>query len=519
MPTSLPSVPLGVRGLTKAYDGTTVVDDVHLDLRPGEIHALLGENGAGKSTLIKMLSGLVHADAGHLTLTPDAGDLVAGGLGVDATRTEQVDPPHSVHQAQQLGIVALPQELSLVPTMNATDNITLGQPVGIRAGVVSAAKQRAYATEQLARLNQQVSMRTPVGELSPVQQTMVAVARALAQDARYLILDEPTAALTDSEAQQLFAVLRQLRAQQVAILYVSHRLEEVFALCDTATVMRNGRVVATKPMTEWTPDDVIAAMIGRSQDSLYPDRATHHGGTALQVEDLTGFRLRDVTLDLKEGQVLGIAGLAGSGRSELLRTIAGAQRPRHGAITVNGTPLKPGSVRRAMRHGVALVPEERRTQGLIGGHTIRENISIANLRTVSSAGIVFKRRERDLATTQATALQVKAQSTNQPVEQLSGGNQQKVVLAKYLARQPKVLLLDEPTRGIDIGTKAEIYTLIRKLAADGVAVIVVSSEIPELIGISDQIAVLHEGHLVAQVDAADATEDEILNYCYGRHQQ
>ncbi|WP_228389408.1 sugar ABC transporter ATP-binding protein [Cumulibacter manganitolerans] len=504
MPTSPLSAPLGVRGLTKAYDGTIVVDDVHLDLRPGEIHALLGENGAGKSTLIKMLSGLVHGDAGHLTTGPDQAEQPA---------------PRSVHQAQQLGIVALPQELSLVPTMNAADNIALGQRVGIRAGIVSAAKQRAYAAEQLARLNQTVPMRTPVGELSPVQQTMVAVARALAQDARYLILDEPTAALTDAEAQQLFTVLRQLREQQVAILYVSHRLEEVFALCDTATVMRNGRVVATRPMTDWTPDTVVSAMIGRSQDSLYPDRTSQPGAPVLRIDGLTGFRLRDVTLEARAGEVLGIAGLAGAGRSELLRTVAGAQRPRHGTITVDGRPLKPGSVPRAIRAGIALVPEERRTQGLVAGHTIRENISIANLAAVSTAGVVAGRRERDLATTQSTALQVKSTSIAQPVEQLSGGNQQKVVLAKYLAQKPAVLLLDEPTRGIDIGTKAEIYALIRRLAADGVAIVVVSSEIPELIGLSDRIAVLHEGHLVAQVPADGATEDEILNYCYGRHQQ
>lgn len=448
-----------------------------------------------------MLAGLVAADAGHLVIG------------------REIAPPRSVSQAQQLGVVALPQELSLVPTMNATDNIALGQRIGIRAGVVSAGRQRKYAERQLARLGQVVPMTVPVRELSPVQQTMIAIGRALAQEARYLILDEPTAALTDQEAQQLFGVLRQLREDGVAVLYVSHRLEEVFALCDTATVMRNGRIVATKAISDWTQGSVVSAMIGRDQKTLYPKRDPRPGPRVLTVEGLNGLRLRDINLSVDEGSVLGVAGLAGSGRSELMRIIAGAQRPRSGTISVAGTTLRTGSVTRAMRAGIALVPEERRSQGLVLGHTIRENISIGNLGTVSRYGLVAKARERAITAQQTAALQVKAASFEQPVEQLSGGNQQKVVLAKYLAQQPKVLLLDEPTRGIDIGTKAEIYALIHRLAADGVAVIVVSSEIPELIGVCDRITVLNEGRVVAQVAADGATDDEILNYCYGRHQQ
>ncbi|PRZ40472.1 ribose transport system ATP-binding protein/rhamnose transport system ATP-binding protein [Antricoccus suffuscus] len=501
MPTSQPTLaPLRVAGLTKSYDGTTVVADLDLEIMPGKIHALLGENGAGKSTLIKMLSGLVTADSGHLTTD------------------REVSPPRTVKQAQRLGIVALPQELSLVPTMNATDNIALGQRVGIRAGIVSAGRQRQYAERQLARLNQTIPMTVPVRELSPVQQTMIAIGRALSQDARYLILDEPTAALTDQEAQQLFGVLRQLRDDGVAILYVSHRLEEVFALCDTATVMRNGTIVATKAISEWTQDAVVSAMIGRDQNTLYPERESRPGPQVLTVEGVDGFRLRDINLRVDAGSVLGIAGLAGAGRSELMRIIAGAQRPRSGRIGVAGTTLRTGSVTRAMRAGIALAPEERRSQGLVLGHTIRENVSIGNLGAVSRYGLVTKARERAITTQQTAALQVKARSSEQPVEQLSGGNQQKVVLAKYLAQLPKVLLLDEPTRGIDIGTKAEIYSLIRRLASDGVAVVVVSSEIPELIGVCDRIAVLNEGRLVAQVAADGATDDLILNYCYGRHQ-
>jgi ABC-type sugar transport system ATPase subunit len=507
---------LSVRGLRKVYGSATVVDDIQLTIPHGTIHALLGENGAGKSTLIKMLAGVVPADGGHIE--------------IDGVRRHA----RTVAEAQKLGIVALPQELTLVPTLNAPENIFLGQKQPGSFGLVSRRGLEQDAAVQLARLGQRIPLRTPVGELSAVQQTMIALARALARDARLLILDEPTAALTNSETEQLFTVLRSLRTAGTSIIYVSHRLDEVFALADTVTVMRNGARVWTKPVGDTHTDDVVAAMIGRAQHDIFPARATSAAartdGTAaaagptagsgnapteiLRLEALQGHRVQDVSLTASTGRILGIAGLAGSGRSELLRLIAGDERMRGGKVLLDGQPLTGGSVTRAMAAGISLVPEERRRQGLVMTASIRSNIALANLAALSWFGIASRRRERAMAERGVAQLQISASSLSQTVDELSGGNQQKVVLAKYLERKPRVLLLDEPTRGIDVGTKAEIYAVIRRLADAGVAVIVVSSEIPELLGLADEIIVLREGRLSARLPAAGTDEATILHHCY-----
>jgi ABC-type sugar transport system ATPase subunit len=332
-----------------------------------------------------------------------------------------------------------------------------------------------------------------------------------------LILDEPTASLTDTEIRDLFAVLRSLRDRGVAILYVSHRLEEVFELCDRLTVMRNGATIVTKDVTDSHIDEVISLMVGRSAGELYPDRGTAPGPVVLSVAQLSGRRVQDVSFSVRAGEVLGIGGLAGSGRSELLRLIAGAQKHAAGEISVDDTVLgRTGGVGRALDAGIALVPEERRSQGVILGAPIQDNISVANLAAVSSFGWVSGGRIADIARRGMRDLQIKARSPRQHVGELSGGNQQKVVLAKMLARQPKVLLMDEPTRGIDVGTKAEIYRLIRRLAAEGTAVIAVSSELPELIGMSDRIVIMHEGRVSGEVAAQDADDELLLSYCYGK---
>ena len=489
---------LFIRGLSKDYGSIRVVNDIHLAIAAGTIHALLGENGAGKSTLIKMLAGVIPPDAGHLEM--------------DGER-QQI---RSVADAQARGIVALPQELTLVPGLGAAENIYLGHRQPGALGVINHRQLERNARDQMARLGQSIPMNTPVGELSAVQQTMVALARALARDARVLVLDEPTAALTDAETEQLFEVLRGLRAAGTSIIYVSHRLEEVFTLADAATVLRNGSLVWTKPIAQTNTDDVVAAMIGRAQGEIFPARAINEGVEVLRVTELTGYRLRGVSITARSGRVLGIAGLAGSGRSELLKIIAGAQKTTSGEVLLDGLVIRGNSVKRAMVAGIALVPEERRRQGLIMTQSIQVNIALANLPRVSRFGIASRRREQAMAARKVAELQIKASSVRQPVDELSGGNQQKVVLAKYLERKPRVLLLDEPTRGIDIGTKAEIYSLIRGLAEEGVAVIVVSSEIPELLGIADDIAVLHEGTLSAVVPAAESDEESILHYCYGK---
>lgn len=489
---------LATRALSKDYGPIRVVDGVSLDFHAGSIHALLGENGAGKSTLIKMIAGVIH---------PSGGTVEINGESVRF---------RSVKESQAAGIVALPQELMLVPTLGAAENIFLGMRRPGPRGLIGRRRLTADAEEQLATLGQTFNVNTPVSELSAVQQTIVALARALVREARVLVLDEPTAALTDTETQQLFTVLRRLRDHGTAIIYVSHRLEEVFALADTATILRDGQHVWTRQMEQTQHDDVVAAMIGRERDEEFPQRATADGERVLRVNNLRGWTLRGVTLEARSGRVLGIAGLAGSGRTELLRLIAGVERPRGGTVELGGRDITGNSVARSMAAGVALVPEERRRQGLVMNANIMTNIALGSLKALSGGGIMRPRRERELAQQQADELQIRATSVSQDVAELSGGNQQKVVLAKYMARRPRVLLLDEPTRGIDVGTKSEIYHVIRQLSAQGVAVVVVSSEISELLGLADDIAVLHEGLLAGLVDAAGTDQRSILHLCYGR---
>jgi ABC-type sugar transport system ATPase subunit len=468
-------------------------------VRPGEIHALLGENGAGKSTLVKILTGIY---------APDSGTILRDGEPVEFA---------NVRVANRAGIVALYQELSVISTVSVAENILLGENTPSRGGVVQWATLRRRAQEQLDRLHQRIPLGALAGDLSPVQQTMVAFARALAADAKVLILDEPTASLTDTEIPELFAVLRSLRAEGVAIVYVSHRLEEVFELCDRLTIMRNGETIMTKDVADSHIDEVISTMVGRAPGSLYPERGTATGKVALTVRGLSGRRVHDVSFTVREGEVLGIGGLAGSGRSELLRILSGAQKHVAGEIVVGETalPASPG-VGRALGAGIALVPEERRSQGVDLGASIQDNIAIANIGSVSRLGWVSGGRIADITRRGMADLQIKARGPGQHVGELSGGNQQKVVLAKMLARKPKVLLMDEPTRGIDVGTKAEIYRLIRQLAAAGTAVVAVSSELPELIGMSDRILVMHEGRIAGDVPAEGADDELLLSYCYGK---
>jgi ABC-type sugar transport system ATPase subunit len=485
--------------IVKRFDGVHALNGARLDVRPGEIHALLGENGAGKSTLVKILTG-IHA--------PDSGTILRDGEPVEFA---------NVRMANRAGIVALYQELSIISTVSVAENILLGEQTPSRGGLVLWATLRRRAQEQLDKLNQRIPLGALAGDLSPVQQTMVAFARALATDARVLILDEPTASLTDTEITELFAVLRTLRDQGVAIVYVSHRLEEVFELCDRLTIMRNGETIVTKDVADSHIDEVISTMVGRAAGSLYPERGTSAGDVALTVSHLDGRRVRDVSFEVREGEVLGIGGLAGSGRSELLRILSGAQRHSSGEIVVAGRPLRNSSgVGRALAAGLALVPEERRSQGVDLGASIQDNIAIANIPSVSSFGWVSSGRIADITKQGMRDLQIKARGPGQQVGELSGGNQQKVVLAKMLARKPKVLLMDEPTRGIDVGTKAEIYRLIRRLAEGGTAVIAVSSELPELIGMSDRILIMHEGRIAGEVPAEGADDELLLSYCYGK---
>lgn len=488
--------PLAGRGLTKQFGGVTVLHDVDLELAAGRVHALLGENGAGKSTLIKILSGV---------LRPDSGSVEIAGAAV-----ELPTPAAALHH----GIATLFQEVSIVPGLSVAENIFLGRPSPRRFGLVDFGELNRRATELLARLGQRLDVGRDASRLSPVGMTMTAIARALSTDAEVLVLDEPTAALTDAETSQLFAVIRRLTAQGVAVLYVSHRLEEVFAIADEYTVLRNGRRVDAGSIADTTIQRVVSAMVGRDLDAFFPERGGPAPGEAVvELSGVGGLQTTAVDLTVGAGEIVGIAGLAGSGRSELLRIIAGVQRPSRGSMLLHGRAFAPSSTSAALRAGVAYVPQERRADGLVPD-SIERNVNLTTLDRHARFGLTSARRARRHATEAADRLDLRRRSIDQDVLTLSGGNQQKVVLAKALATDPRLLLLDEPTRGVDVGTKSEIYHLIRSLVVSGVAALVVSSELPELLGLCDRILVMHEGHPVGWFDPDTTTEHELLLACY-----
>jgi len=494
-------VALRVRGVTKRYGGVAVVDDVDLALRAGSVHALLGENGAGKSTLIKILSGVVQADAGTVER--------------HGRPVRIASPRDAVHH----GIATLHQELSIVPGLSVAENIFLGKPLPRRAGTVRFRELDRRARALLETLGQDLDVGADAARLSPVGMTMTAIARALSSEAEVVVLDEPTAALTDAETRQLFGVVERLTAQGVAVLYVSHRLDEVFAVADEHTVLRNGRKVAEGPISGTSAEAVIAAMVGRSLDALFPPAPTGVDPSvapALELRGVGGRRTHGVDLVVRPGEVVGLAGLAGSGRSEIVRIVAGAQRAREGSMALRGAPYRPRSVGAAQRAGVGFVPQERRTDGLVPD-SIEHNVNLTTLGRYAMGGVLTsRRRSRAHASAAADRIGVRRRDIGQDVLTLSGGNQQKVVLAKALAREPSLLLLDEPTRGVDVGTKSEIYHLVRDRVAQGAAAIVVSSELPELLGLCDRILVMHEGRPAGWFDAAAATEHDLLLACYGR---
>jgi ABC-type sugar transport system ATPase subunit len=494
------SGPLRLRacGLTKSYGGVTVLDDVEITLRPGEVRALLGENGAGKSTLIKILSGVVTADAATIQ--------------VDGEQTEIGSP----RDALACGISTLHQELSIVPGLSVAENVLLGQAMPTRWGKVRWRVLEDRARSLFEQLGHEIDVTVDVASLSPVGRTMTALARALSYDSRIVILDEPTAALTDSETRLLFEAIRRLRTGGVAVLYVSHRLEEVMEICDTYTVLRNGRLVATGDVAEASVDGLVTSMAGRPIDAIFPPRVAVPGDVILQVRGLTGPTITDVDFDVRAGEVVGIAGLAGAGRSEILRLLAGAQQKLGGDVLLRGQPLDSTSVRAAQRRGVALVPQERRSDGLVPA-SVERNTNLTTVTRHAHAGTVMSAsRSRRHAIGLAERLDLRYRGLDQQILTLSGGNQQKVVLGKFLALHPDLLLLDEPTRGVDVATKSQIYHLIEDRAADGRSVLMVSSELPELLGLAHRIVVMHQGRVAGVFEADTTDEHDLLLACYGR---
>jgi rhamnose transport system ATP-binding protein len=478
--------------ISKSFGGVQALRDVHFEIRPGEVHALLGENGAGKSTLIKIMTG-VHQ--------PDAGELFLEGQPILFGNTRE---------AQSHGIAAIYQEPSLFPDLDIAENILVGrQPVG--RGGVDWKQMYQEAGELLRRLGRALDPRTRARDLSVAQQQVVEIARALSVDAKVLIMDEPTSSLTLGEVEDLFAIVRQLRAAGAAVVFISHRLEELFALADRVTVLRDGAYVGTRAIAEVSTDDLIRMMVGRTLDELFPKQSVEAGEVALEVEGLgVEGSFSDVSFALRRGEILGVAGLVGAGRTNLARALFGIEPATAGTIKIDGKVISIRSPEAAMALGIGYVPEDRKEHGLVLAMSVADNITLPVLPAFARMGWLDRRRELRAAAAASERLAVKLADVGQPAGQLSGGNQQKVVLAKWLGTQPRVLILDEPTRGIDVGTKAAVHRLMSSLAAQGMAILMISSELPEVLGMSDRIMVMREGRVTGQFSRAEATQEKVM---------
>ncbi|MCO5973251.1 sugar ABC transporter ATP-binding protein [Actinoallomurus soli] len=487
---------LRVRGLRKRFPGVVALDGVDFDLRPGEVHVLLGENGAGKSTLIKMLSGAYH---------PDEGTIYVDGRET-AIRTAE--------DAQHLGIATIYQEFNLVPQLTVAENLMLGRPPR-RFGIVDKKAMYRHAGELLDRVGVDADPRAPLESLGIARMQMVEIAKALGLRARVLIMDEPTAVLTTSEVERLFTIVRQLKRQGVAIVFITHHLEEIAQIGDRVTVLRDGASVAEVP-ADTPEDELVRLMVGRSIEQQYPRERSTQGAPLLEVRNLTREGVfEDVSFEVRAGEVVGLAGLVGAGRTEVVRAIFGADPYDSGEVLVDGRPLPRGKVTAAMEAGLGLVPEDRKGQGLVLGANIRENLGLVTMRRATKAGFVDRAGQAKAAARVAEQLGVRMSGLGQEVRTLSGGNQQKVVIGKWLLADAKVLILDEPTRGIDVGAKVEIYQLINSLTATGHAVLMISSDLPEVLGMSDRLLVMARGRLAGELSAAEATQDSVMALAVG----
>jgi rhamnose transport system ATP-binding protein len=485
---------LELKNITKRFSGVEVLHQVPFTLRPGEIHALLGENGAGKSTLVKVITGV------HL---PDGGEIFLNG-----------EPVHfnDTRESRQAGIAAIYQELSLFPDLNVAENIFVGRQPLMAGRRIDWRKLYGEAERLLALLGVHLDLKQKARSLSIAQQQMVEIARAFSINARILIMDEPTSSLTLNEVADLFRLVRRLRDEGTAIIFISHRLEELFELADRVTVLRDGMYVDTRQMKDVTRDDLIRMMVGRTISNLFPKQDVQAGELALKVEHLTREgAFWDVSFELRKGEILGMAGLVGAGRTNVARAIFGVEPSTSGTIKLNGREIRITSPQQAIELGLAYVPEDRQLHGLIPAMHISTNISLPMLPEYARRGWLQDKVERKAAYNAACQMEVRANNIWQKARELSGGNQQKVVLAKWLSTNPRILILDEPTRGIDVGTKAAVHALMSKLASEGMAILMISSELPEVLGMSDRIIVMHEGRVTAHFSRAEATQEKIIS--------
>jgi ribose transport system ATP-binding protein len=492
---------LEMRGISKSFPGVQALSDVSLTLLAGEVLVLVGENGAGKSTLMKILSGAQRADGGEI--------LIDG-------KPVQITTPRA---AERLGIGMIYQEFTLVPQLTPPQNIALGaEPLRGKLFVDDrAVRERAVA--ELTELGLELPLDVPTSELSVGQQQLVEIAKVLARDARILVMDEPTAALSDREIERLFAIIGRLKAKGVGIVYISHRMDELPRIADRVTVLRDGKAVETRRAADFPIDEIIRAMVGRQLDAHFPDlpAVAPDAPAVLAVEGLQREPMvRDVRLRVRAGEILGLAGLVGAGRTEILRSIAGADVPRRGEVAVDGRPVRIRRPEDAIAAGIAFITEDRKIQGLVLGMTVRENITLAHLADfVARDRLIDGRREREAASAMVGDLHIRTPGIEQLVRNLSGGNQQKVVLAKWLIGKARVFLFDEPTRGIDVGAKAEIYQLMLELTARGAGIVMVSSDLPEVLGMSHRVLVVRNGSIAAEFARADATPERVIAIATG----
>jgi ABC-type sugar transport system ATPase subunit len=489
---------LQLRGISKSFPGVRALHNVDLNVQAGEVLALLGENGAGKSTLNKILAG-VHQ--------PDAGTIELAGRPVVLA-----NPP----LARREGIAVIHQEFNLIPALNGRENLFLGQEQS-RAGWIAASEERRQARELLRRLGMEIDLERPCRELTVAQQQVLEIARALLQRARLVVMDEPTAALSPREVQRLFSIVRELKSQGIAIIYVSHRLDEIFEIADRATILRDGEHVATHPVAELSRSRMIEFMVGRRLDQEFPKQRVPLGEERLVVQGLhRGSSVRNVSLSVRRGEVLGLTGLVGSGRTETARLLFGADRADSGSITLDGRRLQLSHPRQAIAAGICLLTEDRKTQGLVLNRSVLENFGLPNLCQLSIGGWIRRQSERAAFQKYVDQLKIRISGPDQPAQHLSGGNQQKVVLAKWLERSAEAIIFDEPTRGIDVGAKYEIYQLINQLAAAGKAILMISSELPEVLGMSDRVLVMHDGRITGEVaNPSEATQEQIMELAVG----
>lgn len=483
---------LEMRGVSKRFPGVVALSGVDLDLDGGEVHVLLGENGAGKSTLIKILAG-VHA--------PDEGVVAIDGREVKI---------RSTLAAQELGIATIHQELNLVPRLSVAENVLLGRQPR-RFGIIDEAEMNRKAGELLRRLGVDVAPEEPVAQLGVAKQQMVEIAKALSIDARILVMDEPTAALSDGEVKALFEAVRRLQEDGVGVIFISHRLEEISEIGDRVTVLRDGRVVGTKPANA-NRDELIKMMVGRSVETQYPRRtSTEPGEPLLTVEHLVRRgALHDISFDLRAGEILGVAGLIGSGRTELARAIFGADTYNEGRVRVEGHDIRAGDINGARACGIGLVPEDRQGQGLVLPSSVKANLSLVTLNEDSSHGLIDDAKLVKDAERMVEELSIRTSGLDQQALLLSGGNQQKVVIGKWLLAESRILILDEPTRGIDVGAKSEIYELMNELTRLGAGILMISSDLREILGMSDRILVMREGRITGELEREEASEEKIM---------